>query len=25
MAFFDQSEGRGVGTLPEIPLIEVRE
>lgn len=25
MAFFDQSEGRGIGTLPEIPLIEVRE
>jgi len=25
MSFFDESEGRGFGTLPEIPLIEVRE
>lgn len=25
MSFFDESEGRGVGMVPEIPLIEVRE
>lgn len=25
MAFFSEDEGRGVGTVPEIPLIEVRE